>query len=59
MMWCHPLQALDDGRGVGPDFGIGGRELAAVGIGRFHAGVAVFFDQGDQDALLGQWLQQR
>ena len=50
----HPLEALDEGGRVGPDFGVGGRQLAAVGIGRFHAGVAVFFDQGDLDALLGQ-----
>ena len=50
----HPFQPLHEGAGVGPDLGVGGRELAAVGIGRFHARVAVLLDQGDLVAGLGQ-----
>ena len=53
----HPLQTLDDRGRVGPDFGVGGRQLTAVGIRRFHAGVAVFLDQGDVKTLLNQGIR--
>ena len=49
----HPLQPFDDGAGVGPDLGIGRRQLPAVGVRRFHARVAVFLDQGDLVSGLG------
>ena len=52
----HPLEALDDGRPVVPDLGIGGRQLAAVGERGFHRRVAVLFQQGDREAALGQGI---
>jgi hypothetical protein len=39
---------------VVPHLGVGGGKLSAVGIGRFHASVAVFLNQGDAVAGLGQ-----
>ena len=50
----HPFQSLDDGAGVVPHLGVGGRQLPAVGIRRFHARVAIFFNQGDAVTGLGQ-----
>jgi hypothetical protein len=41
---------------VGPDFGIGGRELTAVGKRGFHRGVAMAFEQGDGKAAFGQGI---
>ena len=50
----HPLDALEQGGGVGPGFGVGGRQLPAVGVAGFHARVAVLFDQGDVVTFAGQ-----
>jgi hypothetical protein len=43
----HPLEALDDGGPMGPDLGVRGRELAAIGERGFHGGIALLLEQGD------------
>ena len=37
-----------------PHFSVRSRELSAIGVGRFHPGIAVLLDQGDLETLLGQ-----
>ncbi|MCY1295184.1 hypothetical protein D9M68_580870 [compost metagenome] len=50
----HPFQALDDGGPVGPDLGVGGGQLPAVGERGFHRGVAVALEQGDGESAPGE-----
>lgn len=52
----HPLQALDDGGGVGPDFCIGSRQLPSIGKGSLHGGIAMTLKQSDREAALGQCI---
>ena len=52
----HPLQALDDGGGVGPDFCIGSRQLPAIGKRSLHGGIAMTLKQSDREAALGQCI---
>lgn len=52
----HPLQALPDRGRVVPHLGIRGRQLAAVGVGGFHRGVAMALEQGDGQAATGQGI---
>ena len=51
-----PFQTLDQGRPVVPNLGIRGGELTPIGIGGFHASVAVTFKKRDGKALLRQGI---
>ncbi|MNS95367.1 hypothetical protein D3C72_1296230 [compost metagenome] len=50
----HPLEALDDGGPVGPDLGVGGGQLAAVGERGFHGGIAMPFEQRNGESAPGE-----
>ena len=51
-----PFHALDQGRPVVPHLSIRGGELPAIGIGSFHARVAVSLKKCDGKALLRQGI---
>ena len=50
----HPFETLDQGRRMGPGFGIGGRELTAIGKGGLHGRIAMPLEQGDRKTTTGQ-----
>ena len=52
----HPLQALQHGAPLGPDLGVRGRQLAAVGEARLHRGVAVAVEDRHLEAAVQQFI---
>jgi hypothetical protein len=55
----HPLQPLQHRAPLGPDLGIRGRELAAVGEAGFHRGIAVAVENRHLEPAVEQFIGSR